>query len=85
MGVVGLVGVGVGLGGVGLGWNDSQISNFQTELRYLGLLKFYYVPTDLGVPPWGWLGGVGIVVGVGWWGSLHKHKIFKQNCYILIC
>ena len=36
-----------------MGWDDSQISNFQTELRYLGLLKFYHVPTDLGSPHWG--------------------------------
>ena len=67
--------------GSGSGWDDSQISNFQTELRYLGSLKFYHVPTDLGIPPWGW---VGVGVGVGWWSSLHKLKIFKQNCYILI-
>ena len=39
--------------GVGLGWDNSQISNFQTELRYLGSLKFYHIPTDLGVPPMG--------------------------------
>ena len=51
---------------VGLGWDDSQISNFQTELSHLGSLKFYHVPTDLGVPPWGWV-GVGVGVGVGWW------------------
>ena len=42
---------------VGLGWDDSQISNFQTELRYLGSLKFYHVPTDLGVPHGGGWGG----------------------------
>ena len=34
--------------GVGDGCDDSQISNFQTEWRYLGLLKFYHVSTDLG-------------------------------------
>ena len=43
--------------GVGLGWDDSQILNFQKELRYLGLLKFYHVPTNLGVPHWGGWGG----------------------------
>ena len=42
--------MGVGVGGCGSGWDDSQISNFQTELRYLGSLKFYHVPTDLGSP-----------------------------------
>ena len=68
--------------GVDVGWDDSQISNFQTELRYLGSLKFYHVSTDLGLP-WGWVGWVDVDVGVGWWGSLHKVKIFKQNCIYL--
>ena len=65
-----------------VGWDDSQISNFQTELRYL--VSTDHVSTDLGVPPWGWVGWVDIGVGVGWLGSLHKVKIFKQNCNILI-
>ena len=43
----------MGMGVGGCGSDDSQILNFQTELRYLGSLKFYHVPTDLGVPPWG--------------------------------
>ena len=70
--------------GVGVGWDDSQISNFQTELRYLGSLKFYHVPTDLG-SPMGWVGSMGVGVGVDWWDSLLKLKIFKQNSNILIC
>ena len=32
---------------------SSQISNLQTELKYLDSFKLYYVLTDLGVPPWG--------------------------------
>ena len=37
----------------GVGWDDSQISNLQTELKYLDLFKFYHISIDLGVPPWG--------------------------------
>ena len=62
----------------GVGWDDSQISNLQTELKYLDLLKFYHISIDLGVP----LGGC----GYGWmWGEMiHRFQIFKQNSNILV-
>ena len=47
---------------VWVGWDDSQYSNLQTEFKYLGLLKFYHVWTDLGIPHgggWVWVWVVG--------------------------
>ena len=48
---------------MGMGWDDSQISNLQTELKYLGSFKFYHVSTGLdprlrsGSGGWVWFGG----------------------------
>ena len=58
--------------------NSSQISNLQTELKYLDQLKCYRILSDSGgPPPWGggrWVDGVGI--GMGVWESvpcMHTH------------
>ena len=68
-------------------WCESgiiQFSNLQTELKYLDSFKFYYVLTDLGVPPLGWVGGC---IWVGWeWREVshacaHAHAC---TCYDII-
>ena len=33
-----------------------QIINLQTELNYLNLFKTYCIFSDLGDPPWWWVG-----------------------------
>ena len=55
--------------------NSSQISNLQTELKYLDKLKCYRILSDSGgPPPWrvadGWMG---VGVGMGVWGVSHAH------------
>ena len=48
--------------------NSSQISNLQTELKYLDKLKYYQILSDSGGPPpcrgGGWVDGVGMGMGV---------------------
>ena len=51
--------------------NSSQISNLQTELKYLDKLKCYRILSDSrGPPPWGgarWVDG-----GGGWYGCVRR-------------
>ena len=53
--------------------NSSQISNLQTELKYLDKLKCYRILSDSGgPPPWGVADGwMGVGVGMGVWGVCH--------------
>ena len=53
--------------------NSSQISNLQTELKYLEKLKCYRILSDSGgPPPWGVADGwMGVGVGMGVWGVSH--------------
>ena len=53
--------------------NSSQISNLQTELKYLDKLKCYRILSDSGGPPrWGVADGwMGLGVGMGVWGVSH--------------
>ena len=59
--------------------NSSQISNLQTELKYLDQLKCYRILSDSrGPPPWGvadgWMGmGVGMGVGGMSHARMHAH------------
>ena len=59
--------------------NSSQISNLQTELKYLDKLKCYGILSDFrGPPPWGVADGwMGVGVGMGVWGvsnaCMHTH------------
>ena len=52
--------------------NSSQISNLQTELKYLDKLKCYRILSDSGGPsPWGVADGwMGVGVGMGVWGCV---------------
>ena len=52
--------------------NSSQISNLQTELKYLDKLKCYRILSDSGgPPPWGVADGwMGVGVGMGVWGDV---------------
>ena len=52
--------------------NSSQISNLQTELKYLDKLKYYRILSDSGgPPPWGVADGwMGVGVGMGVWGDV---------------
>ena len=52
--------------------NSSQISNLQTELKYLDKLKCYQILSDSGgPPPWGMAHGwMGLGVGMGVWGGV---------------
>ena len=52
--------------------NSSQISNLQTELKYLDKLKCYRILSDSrGPPPWGVADGwMGVGVGMGVWGGV---------------
>ena len=49
---------------------STQISNLQTELKYLNLFKCYNILAHLGVTPLGdrWGGWMGVCMGVGGWG-----------------
>ena len=70
--------------------NSSQISNLQTELKYLDKLKCYRILSDSGgPPPWGVADGwMGVGVGMGVWGGvpctharMHMHvKHAKHGC-----
>ena len=70
--------------------NSSQISNLQTELKYLDKLKCYRILSDSGgPPPWGVADGwMGVGVGMGVWGvvpCMHAHthmhvKHAKHGC-----
>ena len=58
--------------------NYSQISNLQTELKYLDKLKCYRILSDSGgPPPWGVADGwMGVGVGMGVWRDvpcMHAH------------
>ena len=52
--------------------NSSQISNLQTELKYLDKLKCYRILSDSGGPPPGGVadGWMGVGVGMGVWGNV---------------
>ena len=53
--------------------NSSQISNLQTELKYLDKLKCYRILSDSRGPPPGGVadGWMGVGVGMGVWGVSH--------------
>ena len=53
--------------------NSSQISNLQTELKYLDKLKCYRILSGSGgPPPWGVADGwMGVGIGMGVWGMSH--------------
>ena len=62
--------------------NSSQISNLQTELKYLDKLKCYQILSDSGgPPPWGvadgWM-GVGVGMGV-WWDVPCMHTCTRMH------
>ena len=59
-------------------WNNSQFSNLQAELKYLNSFKFHDVFTDLGGSPWGWVGWVGVDMGVEYF------TVFKSSNRIII-
>ena len=68
--------------------NLSQISNLQTELKYLDKLKCYRILSDSGgPPPWGggrWVDGVGVGMGVG--GCLmHAHTHMHAHARTHAC
>ena len=68
--------------------NFSQISNLQTELKYLDKLKYYQILSDSGgAPPWGdggWVDGCGggyeCVGGVPW-----MHACTRMHMHTRIC
>ena len=64
--------------------NSSQISNLQTELKYLDKLKCYRILSDSGGPaPWGWqMGGWGWVwvCGKVSHACMHAHACAKHGC-----
>ena len=68
--------------------NSSQISNLQTELKYLDKLKCYRILSDSGGPPpggGGWVdgsgGGYGCVRGSPMHACMHMHvKHAKHGC-----
>ena len=59
--------------------NSKQISNLQTESKYLDSFKSYRIFTDLGgYPPWrvgGWVGGGGV-----WWGHTPRMCAHARAC-----
>ena len=62
--------------------NSSQISNLQTELKYLDKLKCYRILSDFGGPPPeevadGWMG---VGVGMGVWGGVPCMQACTCTC-----
>ena len=72
-----------------MGGNSSQISNLQTELKYLDKLKCYRILSDSwGPPPWG--GGGWVDGGGGWHGCvgrclMHAHTHTHAHTHACTC
>ena len=72
-----------------MGGNSSQISNLQTELKYLDKLKCYRILSDSGgPPPWGVADGwMGVGVGMDVWGVSHAclHTCTHMHTHMHTC
>ena len=67
--------------------NSSQISNLQTELKYLDKLKCYRILSDSKGPPPGGVadGWMGVGVGMGVWGDvpcMHAHTHTRMLMHV---
>ena len=68
--------------------NSSEISNLQTELKYLDKLKCYRILSDSGVPPpWGVADGwMGVGVSMSVWGMshacMHAHAHTRMHAHM---
>ena len=70
-----------------MGGEFLQISNLQTELKYLDKLKCYRILSDSrGPPPWGVADGrMGVGVGMGVWGVSHAHMHAHARTHAHAC
>ena len=67
--------------------NSSQISNLQTELKYLDKLKCYRILSDCGGPPPGGVadGWMGVGVGMDVWGCvpcMYTHTCMHTHAHV---